>query len=1165
MLNFRKLKQDLSPSIVSEGQTLFDEGMVVSAKILHFDGSSVRVGASIKGAFDNFYESEVEINRSASEVADSNCDCSYRFDCQHLAAVLFYLERHLNQLLVDFSKESESEGEAKGLTQSVKEGLEATLKQVEKRESARRGRTYERELLAEYGTASAVLGSSIFFLPESELSLDRAELAVIFSQDAKALLEQGKDPEIQIALRLPSRSKPLYVPNIREFLEGIRYREPLLLSGRRYFFTLDSFEEDAREILLHLLDSSRFLAPDDERGPRVAELESKVFGMLLARAYEMACARLGAAGYVAQQGERLAIPYLYQGSLEKPLTFSPSPAALRFVIELFEAHGPKLFLKPTIVVDEGVLLLSDLLLLECAKPGLIYQETYYRFQPKLLRLHLRDVAALRDITIPEPLFGSFVENALPELMRYAEVSGHEKLEKFVTLPYIEELCGSCLIEYLDGELEARLTFRYGDREVPAISNQLTYELATSFISEEGILARNLVEERAIIQELFDGFTYRPEEGAFIAKTEKKIVEFMTEVVPRHQGRIAFECPQNLLDQFLYDDTRFTLTFKEGPRFDCFIAELKVDGHLKGVTLDRLWDVITSKRNFIELDAKSPIDKKGRRTRAGQRLQKTLVLDLDRLTPLVQLFDEIGLKTLDDHEQERPLWSLASVQSDTFAGLPVEVHISPKLQEIQKQILGESALQSSPIPTSVCAELHNYQVEGVHWLERLRRMHLSGILADDMGLGKTVQAITAITQHVEEGCGVSLVVCPTSLVYNWDQEIQRFNPKLKTLVIDGAPALRKRLLAKASKVHIIITSYSLLQKDIELYESIPFAYAILDEAQHIKNRGTRNAKSVKRIQAAHRLILTGTPIENSLEELWSLFDFLMPGLLSTYERFVERYLRAPAGQEKPCLELLQRKVAPFILRRMKSDVLEDLPPVSEQVYYCHLSKVQRDLYQSYAASAREELSRLVQREGFDKIQIHVLATLTRLKQICCHPAIFAKEAPEEGDSAKYDMMLELLHSLIEGRHKTVIFSQYTQMLKIMRDDLERLGIRFAYLDGSTKNRMDVVKSFNEDTRILVFLVSLKAGGTGLNLVSADVVIHFDLWWNPAVQEQATDRVHRIGQERPVSSFKLVTLGTIEEKVLELQRRKSGLVKQVVSSDDEVVSKLTWEEVLELLQV
>jgi SNF2 family DNA or RNA helicase len=265
-----------------------------------------------------------------------------------------------------------------------------------------------------------------------------------------------------------------------------------------------------------------------------------------------------------------------------------------------------------------------------------------------------------------------------------------------------------------------------------------------------------------------------------------------------------------------------------------------------------------------------------------------------------------------------------------------------------------------------------------------------------------------------------------------------------------------------------------------------------------------------------------------------------------------------------MEALRRKVSPFILRRMKKDVLSELPPVTEIIYHCHLSDVQKQLYHSYVVSAREELSQLVKKEGFERVQIHVLATLTRLKQICCHPAIFAKDSVEPGDSSKYDMLLELLQNLMDGQHKTVIFSQYTRMLGIIRNDLQKMGIRFEYLDGTTKNRLAVVNKFNEDDKIPIFLVSLKAGGTGLNITSANAVVHYDMWWNPAVEDQATDRVHRLGQKRSVSAYKLITLDSIEEKILQLQQRKKGYVKKVVSCDEEAMSKLTWEEVLELLQ-
>jgi SNF2 family DNA or RNA helicase len=1155
MLNFRKLKQDFSSNIVKEGRDLYDEQKVVSAKLLHLDGKTIRVSGRILGQYDNHYESLIEIDRMECETVDSDCDCPYNYDCQHLAALLFYLEENLDKILVAYSKETnlkEVENDASERKKLLEKFKEAESKEVQRQEGL-----YQKQLLQEYVTSSQLLATSPFFRPKERLDIDRAEFALLFT-----LVPQQEIVEIQVALRLPFRSKPLHIGNLKDFLEALRYEEPVFLGGKRYCFSLSSFGVSEREIVRMVMDHARLTEQNaSERGQRCAQLDMEIFGMILARAYEIASSALKKGGFSHQDEDLPILPGLYEGSFEAPLRFSPIPAALRFVLEYMAPPVSKILLNPKIVVEQEAFSLEDARLFECAKPGMLYRNAYYPFPSSITRLHLRNLRPIRDMTIPEPLFGAFVENSLPELARFAEVANPHAIEGFVTLPYVGNVEASCQLSYLNGELEALLHFHYDGHEIPAAPSALTYEHVDSFITKQGILARNLVEERKIIEDLFQDFFFKPEAGVYIAKSDKKIVEFMTDVIPRNQPRVQFNCPQNLLDQFIYDQTQFKMHLSHTEKVDIYEIDLIVDGALKGIRVDLLWECMASKKAFIELDAPKNKAKKGSE---GAKLPKILVLDLDRISGVVQLFDELGIAVLDDHKLERPLWSLASIDGSQFEGLPVQFSISDKLVDIRKQMLGEKHLSFSPVPTAIQATLRAYQAEGVRWLERLRLMYLNGILADDMGLGKTLQAIVAITQNLGKKRTLSLIVCPTSLLYNWKEEFSKFNPKLKVLVVDGIPTSRKKLIESIQQYDVIITSYTLLQKDIESYQAVQFSYAILDEAQHIKNRGTRNAKSVKMVQADHRLILSGTPIENSLDELWSLFDFLMPGFLSTFDRFVEKYVRVTGAELTKNIEYLRKKIAPFILRRMKSDVLDDLPPVSELVYHCQLSEVQLGLYRSYAESARDELVKLVQRDGFDRVQIHVLATLTRLKQICCHPAIFAKEKAEPGDSAKYDMLMDLLQTLIEGKHKTVIFSQYTRMLQIMREDLEQKGIRFVYLDGSSKNRLDVVKQFNEDKTIPVFLVSLKAGGTGLNLVGADTVIHYDMWWNPAVESQATDRVHRIGQKQSVSAYKLITLGTIEEKIAEMQKRKKGLVKKVVSCDDEAIAKLTWEDVLELLK-
>ncbi|HRD55450.1 MAG TPA: SNF2-related protein [Parachlamydiaceae bacterium] len=1167
MLNFRKLKQDFPPGILKEGKQLADKKMVLSAKIVNLSATNVRIACQVQGSFDNAYESEIEIERRESTLVDSNCDCPYKYDCQHLAAILFYLEEHFDSILIEYSKEADLE-QSSNIDEEEKNTLIETIKEAETKEIARRGKKYQKEVLQEYVGAAELLGKSPFFLPENDIKPDRAELAVIFSAAPLQAQNMRSHIEVQLALRLPFRSKPLNILNIKEFLDAVRYQEPLYIGSKRYFFAKESFDEESWQVLKFILDFARF--PDlhkEDRNLRVAVIDPEAFGVILSKGFELAENRTKLKSTMDQDGELQTAPCLYIHTLEEPLKVSPSFAVIRFELEYLETFAPKILLNPALVINQGMIVpFEEIVLFECANPGMIHQNIYFRFAPNIKRKHLRNLSAIREVTIPEPLFGSFVENSLPELMHFAEVTNKEIIERFVTLPFVGQLGAECEISYLNGELEARLEFIYDGIKVSASASHLVAESIFPFITNQGILARNLAEEQKIIHDLFQDFIYDPVQGLYLAKNDKKIVEFMTETIPQNTPRVKFNCPENLLDQFIYDETRFKLHLRATERIDVYELDLKVDGHLKGVTLDLLWECVSSKKAFIELPRK--MQGKKRASSDGQGIQKgnkILVLDLEKLLPVVQIFDDLGINNIDDHTEERPLWSLASIEPSQFEGLQIDFSMTDKLKAIQDQMVGMLDLVPKEIPKNINATLRSYQIEGVGWLERLRSMHLSGVLADDMGLGKTLQAIAAVTQFKKEHKNaLSIIVCPTSLVYNWKEEFLKFNKMLRILAVDGTPTQRKRLLNDIKDFDVVITSYSLLQKDIEFYKQIPFGYCILDEAQAIKNRGTRNAKSVKMLQAVHRLILTGTPIENSLDELWSLFDFLMPGLLSSYDRFLEKYIRNPNTSSGNNLDVLKRKISPFILRRMKKDVLSELPDVAEIVYRCHLSEVQQELYQSYARSAREELSHLVKKEGFEKVQIHVLATLTRLKQICCHPAIFAKEKPEIGDSSKYDMLIELLQTLMEGGHKTVIFSQYTRMLSIMRHDLEKKGIRFEYLDGSSKNRLSIVKKFNEDQNIPVFLVSLKAGGTGLNLVGADTVIHYDMWWNPAVENQATDRVHRIGQKNSVSSYKLVTANTIEEKILELQNRKRGLVKKVISSDEEAISKLTWEEVLELLQ-
>lgn len=469
-----------------------------------------------------------------------------------------------------------------------------------------------------------------------------------------------------------------------------------------------------------------------------------------------------------------------------------------------------------------------------------------------------------------------------------------------------------------------------------------------------------------------------------------------------------------------------------------------------------------------------------------------------------------------------------------------------------------------------AQLRPYQQEGLNWLRFLERGGYAGVLADEMGLGKTLQTLAWLQLERIEERGrelPALIVCPTSLVENWAHEAARFTPNLRVLTVTGSD--RHQKWAGLHEHDIIVTSYALLRRDIEQYAAQEFSVVILDEAQHIKNKATQNALAAKRLQARQRLVLTGTPIENGVADFWSIMDFLMPGYLGPHEKFRRNYELpisrndddAPAAQAK-----LRRKLGPFVLRRLKRDVATDLPPKIERVAFCGMTLDQQAVYKALLEASRRRLTQLVQDQGFNKSRMEVLKTLLRLRQVCCHLGLLKDEQLQpENPSAKLDLFMELLNEALDGGHRVLVFSQFVSMLTILRAELDKRGTTYCYLDGSTQERMQVVHQFNTDRSIPLFLISLKAGGTGLNLTGADMVIHYDPWWNPAVEAQATDRAYRIGQIRTVYSVKLITKGTIEEKVLAMQDRKRAIIDATLENDEQVMDKLSWDDVQELLEL
>jgi superfamily II DNA or RNA helicase len=643
--------------------------------------------------------------------------------------------------------------------------------------------------------------------------------------------------------------------------------------------------------------------------------------------------------------------------------------------------------------------------------------------------------------------------------------------------------------------------------------------------------RDLPKERAICREFEEnvgrvvGFTHllRPEEAA----------TFLRELLPKHKGIVKGKV----------DPDRFRVVGKAvAPQLRVFRAAA-ADGEEEDWTLD-----VKFENAFGAADPMTVL--------TAWRFGRSLVPLLDggyaplpadwlkRHGPLLR--ELLEARDANGRLHRNATAGLVELLEDTEAEVPMD------LRKLRAFLAGEQSLPVVPLPEGFRGELREYQRVGYQWLNFLRQMGLNGILADDMGLGKTVQALVTLAQTP----GQHLVVAPTSVIRNWVREAERFVPDQSVSLYHGS----KRQLTDA---RITLTSYALLRLDFDLLYEREWGYVVLDEAQAIKNSSSQTARATYQIRARHRLALTGTPIENRLEELWSLFRFLMPGLFGSLESFRDRFVRPiEAGEKEPRMALRSR-IRPYVLRRLKSQVATELPPLTEIVLRCELGKEQRETYEGVRLAARRDVQAVLAEKGKTTITIEVLEALLRMRQACCDPSLLPG-VTDEIAAAKLDRLEELLVDLVCDGHKALIFSQWTSLLDRVEIRLQSLDIQWLRLDGGTRNRQAVIDSFQDPEGPPVFLLSLKAGGTGVNLTAADYVIHLDPWWNPAVQKQATDRAHRIGQSKPVISIKMIAADTVEERILELQEAKKDLADAALGTGDVLIRSLNAEEIRSLFE-
>lgn len=732
---------------------------------------------------------------------------------------------------------------------------------------------------------------------------------------------------------------------------------------------------------------------------------------------------------------------------------------------------------------------------------------------------------------------TFYYNVLPRLEEIARINEHsrERIRQYLT----PEARFTFYLDADEGEVFCRIFAGYGQREFSLVET-----LAQNKIKEP---YRDALGEGRILSRALDWMPYVDEERDALStgRDEEQVYRAMTEGVEQLLQMGEVRCTDSFRSRRVIRRVK--------PRVGVSVSEglLELEISADGLDPKELLDILQSYR----------MKKRYHRLKDGSfvGLDDASVGTVDELT------EALSLKPADMIKGKMHIPLYRALYLDRMLAENDEVY-SKRDSHFREMVKEFKTIDDSDFeePASLSDILRNYQKDGFKWLRTLEEWNLGGILADDMGLGKTLQIIALLLSAKLEGrTGTTLVAAPAALVYNWEEEIRKYAPELRAAVIAGNQEERREKIEQYGEYDVLVTSYDTLRRDIPFYEGKEFRCEVIDEAQYIKNHTTAAAKAVKVIKSRHRFALTGTPIENRLSELWSIFDYLMPGFLYGYETF-RREIETPIvkNQDEDVMKRLQKMTGPFILRRLKENVLSDLPEKLEETRYVRFDVEQKNLYDAQVVHMRETLAGQAEEE-FNKNRFQVLAELTRLRQICCAPSLCFENY--RGSSAKVDACVQLILSAIDGGHRMLVFSQFTSMLEILEKELDKEEIQYYVITGSTpkEERLRLVKAFNSGS-VPVFFISLKAGGVGLNLTGADVVIHYDPWWNQAVQNQATDRAHRIGQTKKVTVYKLIAKNTIEEKIQKLQETKQNLADQIIGGETGRLAGMSREDILALLE-
>lgn len=742
-------------------------------------------------------------------------------------------------------------------------------------------------------------------------------------------------------------------------------------------------------------------------------------------------------------------------------------------------------------------------------------------------------AGIEELIFREENLEKFVGGVLPIIKNNIEIE--DKLQDTIIIG--KEPTPKIYIDYINFILEAEIKFDYDGKEI-------------NFFDKSTNLVRDTFFEQNVIMDLLK-LNFREEKKKFIIDEINSIVDFINENLEVLGQKYEVFTTNRLRETKIIKETNIQSNFSIGKD-----NILKYSFDLGDINKNEIGDILDSLRK----------KNKYYKLKSGNIIK---LEDNENLNEFEELLDSIELNEKDIKNGKGEIPKYRAIYIDSLRDKKNSIIGTNNLFNELVSNFKEYKNSNVDLTKKDLTLLRDYQVNGIKWLYNIYKCGFGGILADEMGLGKSIQLIYLIRQIIKEKPNAKiLIISPTSLVYNWKNEFDKFGSELNYKVLAENKAKRKEELEHLENINIIITTYGLIREDNEEYEKIDFELITIDEAQNIKNPNAKMTKEIKSLRANTKLALTGTPVENSVMELWSIFDFIMPGYLANMVNFQRKYnVKEVDENNLKKLQILNRQISPFIMRRKKKDVIKELPPKIENNIYLDLYKEQKELYVAQLEKTREEIENTIKEEGFQKARFKILQLLTKLRQICIDPRIIYENY--KGGSSKIDNAVKTIREIIDNGHKILLFTSYRTALDIMNRELTNEGISTYVIDGSvsSRKRMELVEKFNQDDTN-VFLIMLKAGGTGLNLTSADVVIHLDLWWNPQVENQATDRAHRIGQTHTVEVIKMICKGTIEERILELQEKKKILSDNLIEGEDidqNIISKLTEKDIKRLLSI